>query len=295
MISFVIATYNNAAVLERCLAAWEKYGSSEEMEIIVVADGCTDGTHALLERIAGTPWGQKTMRWVVENNVHELKCTNRGVREARGDLVVSWHDDMFISCDWLVPEIVANFAAYPELGVLALSRGLICSDLDAPVVTWEDSLDWRRLKSTIGPAPMNWVKLHEVDAVIRPWVVRMESLQGGPALDEVYKLTEWDEADMCFRLRERGWLTAAHGYERDGAYSHLVSTTFGKTPAAARQATALHNALIFQERWRSAIATGTGRTLRSWWRRMSPRSISATLGSLTAHALRRRPADNGNR
>ena len=110
------------------------------------------------------------------DNVHELRCTNRGFEVARGSLLAAWQDDMFLQVPWFVPELIANFAAYPELGLLCLSRGLDCAPCADPIERWEDLTDWRRLKSTIGQVPGNWLRLQEVDAVLRPWVVRRACL-----------------------------------------------------------------------------------------------------------------------
>ena len=68
-----------------------------------------------------------------------------------------------------------------------------------------------------------------MDAVIRPWVVRRDCLERVGTLDEAFRPTEWDEADLAFRIREAGWKVATCGYERLGAYSHLGSTTIGVT------------------------------------------------------------------
>ena len=135
---------------------------------------------------------------------------------------------MFLQTPWFVPELIATFDAYDDLGLLCLSRGLNCSPCPEPIERWEDLIDWRRLQSTIGTAPANWLRLQEVDAVLRPWVVRRACLDRVGVLDEAFRPTEWDEADLAFRIRTAGWKVATHGYERLGAYVHLGSTTLGK-------------------------------------------------------------------
>ena len=39
---------------------------------------------------------------------------------------------------------------------------------------WDDLYDPRHFHSRIGPTPWNWTHIQEVDAVIRPWVVRRQ-------------------------------------------------------------------------------------------------------------------------
>jgi glycosyltransferase involved in cell wall biosynthesis len=268
VISVVIPTFNNADVLEECLTSWRVMAGQQPIELIVIEDGCRDRTPALLAELSATAWGQRHLRWFHESDMHELRCTNRGLAEARGGLIMAWQDDMFLRCRWLVPELVATFAAYPDIGLLSLSRGLNCHPVDDPINTWDDLVDWRRLESTIGPRPFNWLRLQEVDAVIRPWVVRRACLDRVGLLDERFVPTEWDEADLAFRIRDGGWRSATHGYERDGAYYHLGSTTVGVL-SAEYKARVLKNGRLFHSRWDAIIRRDAQRQRRVWWRRMN--------------------------
>jgi len=265
-LSVVIPTFNNADVLATCLAAWERHAGAQEVEVIVVEDGCRDRTRQLLEERSRSPWGRRCLRWLHEDNVHELRSTNRGFSEARAPLVVAWQDDMFLRVPWLVPELLRTFNRYDDLGLVCLSRGLNCIPIDEPIETWEDLVDWRRLQSTIGPRPLNWVRLQEVDIVIRPWAVRRACLDQVGMLDEAFVPTEWDEADLSFRIRRANWRVATHGYERLGAYFHLGSTTVGVLSEAYKRRV-VSNGLLFHDRWDDTIRRDAPRTRRTWWRR----------------------------
>lgn len=286
-LSVIIATHDNQPVLARCLDAWRRFASHQAVELLVIEDGCTDGTAEYLYGLQTEPWGDIDLRIFHEENVHELMCTNRGLREARAPLIMSWHDDMFLQGGWLVPELLATFARYPDIGLLSLSRGLQCSPVPEPVQTFEDSIDWRRLQSTIGSAPLNWIRLTEVDAVMRPWAVRRACLDQVGLLDEAFRPTEWDEADLCYRIREAGWKIATHGYERDGAYEHRLSTTLGRTAWSKRQATALRNARLFYERWDAVIAREHSRRRLTWRRRLSAGAATGTVRAMFREGARR--------
>jgi GT2 family glycosyltransferase len=281
-LTVVIPTFNNEAVLRQCLEAWERFGGPA-VEVIVIEDGCRDGTPALLDRVAATPWGTAHLRWIHQDDAHELRCTNAGLSAARGQLVMAWQDDMFLRADWLVPELRRTFEAYPELGLMSLSRGLNCTPLDEPIVRWEDLTDWRRLQSTIGPRPANWFRVQEVDAVIRPWILRRACIERVGLLDEAFRPTEWDEADLAYRIRAAGWRVATCGYERLGGYFHLGSTTIG-SPSAAYLARVLRNGLLFHERWDRTIAAQHPRARRTWTRRATVKGWTATASSM-ARAL----------
>jgi hypothetical protein len=139
------------------------------------------------------------------------------------------------------------------------------------------------------------VQLTEVDAVMRPWVVRRSCVERVGLLDEIYRPTEWDEADFCYGIRAAGWKIATHGYERDQAYQHLLSTTYARTPSETRQAKALRNALIFHERWDATIAREHARTRATWRRRMGLAGVAGTAAAVGLMLGRRlRPARSGS-
>jgi len=280
-LTVVIPTHDNLEMLRRCLDGWRRHADGAPVELLVIEDGCSDATPAWLAEQAETEWGKRHLRWIHTDDVHELMCTNRGLAEARAPLVMSWHDDMFLQAGWFVPELLATFRAYPEIGLLALSRGLNFTPVDAPLESWFDTIDWRRVQSTIGPAPLNWLRIHEVDGVMRPWVVRKDCVAAVGALDEVFRPTEWDEVDFCFRIRQAGWKVATHGYERDGAYLHALNSTLGRTPSEKRMALGLRNARIFFERWGEQIRREYPRR-RASWRRRAPAAAWAAIPAQVA-------------
>lgn len=284
-LSVIIPTFNNADVLCQCLDAWRLHGGGS-VEIIVVEDGCRDSTPALLREYSATEWGTRHLRTLHEDDAHELRCTNAGFAAARGPLLLTWQDDMFLRASWLVPELLRTFAHYPEIGLVSLSRGLNCLHLDAPITTWEDLIDWRRLQSTIGPAPGNWWRLQEVDAVIRPWAVRRSCLDRVGLLDEAFRPTEWDEADLAFRIRKAGWKVATSGYERLGGYTHLGSTTIGKADQAPYFARVLKNGQLFHDRWGAQISADHPRPRRAWARRADAAGWAATASAMVGAVYR---------
>lgn len=288
-LSIVIPTFNNLPVLKRCLESWREFAEHQAIELVVIEDGCKDDTPAYLSKLADSPWWRDRFRWYHEQDVHELKCTNRGFQESRAPLILTWQDDMFVQARWFVDELLATFDRYGEIGLLSLSRGLICRALEEPITRWEDLTDWRRLESTIGHRPFNWFRLQEVDAVIRPWVVRRECLDRVGLLDEAFRPTEWDEADLCFRIRQAGWKIATHGYERVGAYHHLGSTTLGHTFSEAYKTRVLGNGLLFHARWGQTIAREQARPRRAWLRRTNAAGWAWTLRHMTRFAVSTRP------
>jgi glycosyltransferase involved in cell wall biosynthesis len=97
-------------VLARCLEALAKQGfPPARFEVIVVDDGSTDGTPALVERLTGAlPIEVRLVRQPRPRGANAAR--NRGVREARGDLLVFIDDDVLTPEEWL-SSLVSGFLA----------------------------------------------------------------------------------------------------------------------------------------------------------------------------------------
>lgn len=285
-VSVITPTFNNVETLKRSVDGWRRFGG-DDMELIVVEDGCRDATPEYLRELAATPWGRRHLQWVHQNDAHELRCTNTGFEAARGGFLMAWQDDMFLQVPWLLPELVRTFRDYPEMGLISLSRGLDCLPLDEPLDRWEDLIDWRRLRSTIGDPPGNWFRLLEVDIVIRPWIVRKACVDRVGVLDEAFRPTEWDEADLAFRIRQAGWKVATCGYERLGAYFHLGSTTISRAPSAPYRARVLENGRLFHQRWDGTIAAEHARARRTWLRRATSAGWMSAVRQMARFGVRR--------
>ena len=285
-LSVIVPTHNNEAILRRCLAGWQRFGPRGRFELLVVEDGCSDGTAKFLDEVSSTPFWLGHLRTIHLDDVHELRCTNAGMRSATGALVMAWQDDMLLEADWLVPEVIQIFDRHRDIGMLSLSRGLDHFPSRAPLDTWEALNDWSRLRSTIGPFGLNWFRVQEVDAVIRPWIVRRECLERVGVLDEAFVPTEWDEADLAFRIRAAGWKVATCGYERLGGYHHLGSSTVGQLSDAYRSRV-LNNGRLFHQRWDAVIARDFARARESWQRPQTTQSWLNTCRAIVSRGLRR--------
>ena len=60
-LSVVMPTFNNEAVLTRAVDGWRRFGG-DEVEIVVIEDGCRDGTAAYLAGLHETAWGRRHLR-----------------------------------------------------------------------------------------------------------------------------------------------------------------------------------------------------------------------------------------
>src|SRR3954466_7756530 len=87
ILSFVIPTYNRAALLTACLdALYGEQGAGIPFEVIIVDDGATDETVAVVQR-AQARWGS-ALRLLQQENSGPAIARNRGVEAAQGELIV---------------------------------------------------------------------------------------------------------------------------------------------------------------------------------------------------------------
>jgi len=94
-ISVVIATYNRGEKLERTLRSLAAQTlPSDEWEAVVVNNNSTDDTPEVFESFAASPEGRRLdIRMVDEGRQGLSHARNRGIEEARGDIIVMIDDD----------------------------------------------------------------------------------------------------------------------------------------------------------------------------------------------------------
>lgn len=91
--SVVIPTYNRRATLERVLRGLSRQTvASDIFEVIVVADGCTDGTGDLCRRLAGEL--PIHLRLIEQANAGPAAARDYAVRQAQAALIIFVDDDV---------------------------------------------------------------------------------------------------------------------------------------------------------------------------------------------------------
>lgn len=87
--SIIIPTYNHCDLLKACIESIIAYTDLSDCEIIVVANGCTDGTWDYLTNAELFPG---TLVWFAEPKGY-TKATNEGIRRATGKYIVLLNND----------------------------------------------------------------------------------------------------------------------------------------------------------------------------------------------------------
>lgn len=109
--SVILCTYNRARLLERALRSLARQTApSDEFEIVVVDDGSTDGTAELCSRASRD---MSNLRYTaMGRNLGLAAAANRGIRTARGGLLLFTDDDCIAQEDW-VEGLAASLERHP--------------------------------------------------------------------------------------------------------------------------------------------------------------------------------------
>ena len=106
--SIIVGTRNRSQLLRGSLESLLADGSATSREVIVVDNGSTDDTRAVVESFAATR-PDVPVRYVLEPRVGLSHARNKGVAEAVGDILIFADDDLFF-CDGWLDELVTPFA-----------------------------------------------------------------------------------------------------------------------------------------------------------------------------------------
>ena len=101
VVSVVVVNYNGADALERCLRALLDDGGSVETEILVVDNHSSDGSAAIVERLAGQHDSLRLLR--SDTNRGYAGAVNLALPEARGEYVGILNMDVVVPDGWLEP------------------------------------------------------------------------------------------------------------------------------------------------------------------------------------------------
>jgi len=115
--SFVVLTWNRKAFLEKCLASLaESIGTFDETEVIVMDNGSTDGTAAVLAAYEG----RKGFRVIRLDRNYGLNSYKKLFNKAKGKYIVVVDDDVLTFPKNLKAVFESYMNAFPDYGFLAL-------------------------------------------------------------------------------------------------------------------------------------------------------------------------------
>jgi GT2 family glycosyltransferase len=248
-VSVVIPVFNRSDCTDACLASVAATWPAElDGEVLVVDDGSTDDTPALLEAWSARDPRVRGLR--LESNQGFIAACNAGAAVAAGDVLVFLNNDTLARPGWLAPLVaglgrdkagaVGGKLLYPD-GTLQEAGGVVFDDADGCNFGKGD------------PEPDHPIFDHVRDVdycsgalLATPRALFLEL--GG--FDPAYAPAYYEDADYAFRLRERGYRVY---YQPASSVVHLEGATAGRDLASGVKRHQVRNRVRFAERWAQAL------------------------------------------
>jgi len=201
-VTVIIPTCNRSATLARCLAALDRQTVlAHEFEVVVVDDGSTDDTRAVVDvHVSSYP-----LKYVYQANAGPGTARNTGVRHAVGELVLFIGDDIMADERLLESHLLAH-AARPEQTTAVLGHIDWPADMQrSPVMDY-----------VCGPATLQFAyafipTLPALDfrffytsniSLKRQFLV--EAADDNVAFDPAFTHAAFEDSELAMRLERRG-------------------------------------------------------------------------------------------
>ena len=189
-LSVVIPTYNRLPILQKCLRALESQRLTapvDNFEVVLVDDGSTDATVAWIrEHAAELPH----VRLIQQEHGGPAEGRNRGVREARGDVIVFIDSDLVVLSDFLVCHGRALERQWQRSGNrLSFTYGAVINTANFDNPTSEP----HKLRD------LSWAYFATGNVAIDREVLERSGL-----FDTAFRLYGWEDLELGERLRRMG-------------------------------------------------------------------------------------------
>jgi len=223
-ISVVIPTFNRLARLQRVLEALSRQTCDErQFEVVVVSDGCTDGTDDYLAATTPVP-----VLHARQDNAGPGAARNHGIQLARGPLILFLDDDVLATPTLVERHLQAHghSTSTVVIGPMLNAPGFRYS----PWVAWEQAMLYKQYEAMrLGVYSATFRQFYTGNASVpRELVVkaggfdtafrRAEDIELSYRLDQLGATFVFDETAMAHHLAERSfesWLAAAAAYGRN--------------------------------------------------------------------------------
>jgi glycosyltransferase involved in cell wall biosynthesis len=186
-VSFVVPVLNGEPWLEACLAGLRRQADGRPFEILVVEDGSTDRSAAILERAAR----EGALRIIRGPRRGAAAAVNAGIAAATYPLIAQVDQDVVLEPGWMVA-LAAEFAA----GNVAAAQGCYVHQSTQPLVARVMALDLEQRYGRLTTGETDQVCTGNT-------IYRADALRDVGCLDDT--LGYGYDNDLSYRLRAAGY------------------------------------------------------------------------------------------
>jgi glycosyltransferase involved in cell wall biosynthesis len=198
LLSVVIPTYNRAGTLQKALSAYvEQFSSQGFGEILVVDDGSTDSTRAVVDRLSKA--SRVPIRYIRQQNKGPAAARNLGIREAANELILFTDDDIIPERD-LVATHIGWHSRYTSDEIAVLGYVTWSPEVrPTPFMHWYGLEALFSFRDIAGKSKVDYRHFYTCNISLKK-----EFLLRNGMFDEDFKSAAWEDIELGFRLERAG-------------------------------------------------------------------------------------------
>ena len=244
LVSVVIPVHNKVAVTHNCLASLLLAPNDASFEVIIVDDGSTDDTLALPDLVKG-------IRFLRHEEAQGfVRSCNDGAQAARGAYVLMLNNDTEVTHGW-IDELVHVFDHFTGVGMAGAKLLYPNGKLqEAGGIVWNNGDPWNYGREGNASEPrFNYTR--QIDYISGACILLPKTLWdqlGG--FDEHFAPAYFEDADLAFRVREKGLKTI---YTPFSQVIHFEGISSGTSVISGMKRYQEINRPKFKARWSRAF------------------------------------------
>lgn len=211
--TYIIPVFNKQDIIGKTVAAVFQC-SSANSEVIVVIDGCTDKTEAVVDGEAAK--ANRIIKKIHMPDVHMLLSVNAALRVAKGDYIVVMQDDIVLREPSFETKIVDVYKRLgPRLGVISLRLGAnvsvdpswrrVLCPWRKPLIYEMDYIQGESDTQNYTKAPYEKF-VPRMAAINGPNIIPRTVLNAVGILDEKLAPYGYDDPEYCLRAISKGFV-----------------------------------------------------------------------------------------
>lgn len=235
--SIILLTYNQLEVSKKCFESLAKYTNKDQVEIIVVDNGSTDGTREYLKN------NTSFITILNDKNMGFAGGCNQGIEVATGDNLLFLNNDTIVTENWL-EAMLALLYSKESIGMVGPVSNYV-SGLQRINVDYQsdDEINEFALKYCVKVKGQSKRVLRLVGFCL---LVKRELIDILKGFDERFKFGSFEDDDICLR-------TVLEGYELhialDSFVHHYGHVTFKGNSDININQLYIENRIRFLEKW----------------------------------------------
>jgi O-antigen biosynthesis protein len=246
VVSIIIPCFNQWRHTNACLlalaATWD---ATIAAEVIVVDDGSSDATQRLLALCSGIRAVRR------DDNGGFIAACNSGAAQARGRYLHFLNNDALVGESWLRP-LVDAFERDDRTGAVVSQLRYFDETLsEAGGVIWQDGRGSNYGRGG-SPADSGYRYVRDVDyGSGASLMVRRDRFEEIGGFSPEYAPAYYEDADLCFALRERGYRTL---YQPKSVVYHAEGASYGSNVSRSSTQLQERNRALFARKWAAQLA-----------------------------------------